>query len=401
MFYFIFVICIYFPRINAATTLGSDIASLYKTLFETQNYMKVVRPSIDQNSSTLVTIDLHVIGINGIDELSQKLATTAYLSVHWLDQYLTWTPVSYGNANYIKVPQDDVWKPDLTLKNGFTKLTELGSSVIYVDVQSNGNVSWYPFEVFESKCEIDITYFPFDRQACDLIFVAWSTKDRSIDVKLGGKGVVLQDYADDNAEWTIISTSASQLSSDSVPKVTFTLNLQRNAGFYVTNIIVPVILLGILNFFTFVLPADSGEKMGYSITVFLAFTVFLTIVSSELPKTSGSMLGYYLIFQLGMGIFVVCATAVELRLHHKKSPVPNIIRQMVKWHCKFKGVDVCKSGNCNGNRNVVESFDKERMSEEDINWIDVTSLLDFVLFWFSFALNLIVTTTIIAILVSK
>ena len=88
-------------------------------------------------------------------------------------------------------------------------------------------------------------------------------------------------------------------------RVVFTIILERNSGYYMTNVIVPVILLGTFNVFTFVLPADSGEKIGYTMTVFLSFAVFLTVVSSELPQTSGSILEYYLLFQLVMGTFIL------------------------------------------------------------------------------------------------
>jgi hypothetical protein len=95
--------------------------------------------------------------------------------------------------------------------------------------------------------------------------------------------------------------------------VTFTLILKRGSSYYVLNVIIPVILLGILNVLTFVLPADSGEKIGYTITVFLSFSVFLTIISSELPRTSGSILGYYLIFQLVMGTSMLYYTTCIYR----------------------------------------------------------------------------------------
>jgi hypothetical protein len=45
-------------------------------------------------------------------------------------------------------------------------------------------------------------------------------------------------------------------------------------------------LMCILNIFVFLLPADSGERVGYAITVLLAIAVFLTISSDSLPATS-------------------------------------------------------------------------------------------------------------------
>ncbi|VDI63771.1 Hypothetical predicted protein [Mytilus galloprovincialis] len=124
--------------------------------------------------------------------------------------------------------------------------------------------------------------------------------------------------------------------------------------------------------------------MGYCITVFLSFAVFLTIVSSELPKTSGSILGYYLMFQLGMGTFVVCFTTIELRLHHRKDDVPVTIIRMMKCRNVNK---ITKMENQNG------SF-----SEQGMAWSDVVSLLDVVLFWVSTALVIIATMAFLGLL---
>ena len=200
-------------------------------------------------------------------------------------------------------------------------MKELGDNFINARIYNTGEVTWLPFEVFETKCAIDIRYFPFDQQTCNLIFVVWTSNVFDVNVTQGSKGAILYNFQNDGV-WSIESTSAKTSTETAESMVTFTLILKRGSSYYVLNVIIPVILLGILNVLTFVLPADSGEKIGYTITVFLSFSVFLTIISSELPRTSGSILGYYLIFQLVMGTVVVLITAFELRFHHKKDPVP-------------------------------------------------------------------------------
>lgn len=221
------------------------------------------------------------------------------------------------------VSQSKVWKPDITLQNGFTRLKELGDSFITVLIESVGLVEWIPMEVMETKCDIDVTYFPFDKQTCDIKFVVWSNNIFQVNVTLGNKGIILDEL---DSNWKVISTRSSRDELSFESRVSFSLTLVTSSSYYVINIIIPVVLLGVLNVFTFVLPADSGEKMGYSVTVFLSFAVFLTVVSSELPKTSGSILGYYLIFQLSIGTLVVLVTALELRFHHKSEPAPEKLR---------------------------------------------------------------------------
>ena len=377
----IFVFITLFVKIEAQS--GDDVKHLITKLFTTNDYVKEVRPNRNQLQPMILDIDFFLVGIDEVDELKQRLITTAYLIIGWTDEYLNWTASDYGELYQLYVPQTDIWMPDITLKNGFSKLEKLGSSFIKARVMNTGQVTWVPFEVFESKCTIDIKYFPYDQQSCDIIFVVWSSSVADVVVTLWNNGIKL-DSMEANAEWSVVSTSARENVKSTESTVIFTLNLKRSSTYYLMNIIIPIILLSILNIFTFALPADSGEKMGYCITVFLSFAVFLTIVSSELPKTSGSILGYYLMFQLGMGTFVVCCTTIELRLHHRKDDVPVTIIRMMKCRNVNK---ITKMENQNG------SF-----SEQGMAWSDVVSLLDVVLFWVSTALVIIATMAFLGLL---
>ena len=43
-------------------------------------------------------------------------------------------------------------------------------AVLHVD----GRLRWEPGGIFKTMCHIDITYYPFDEQKCDLTFGAWA-----------------------------------------------------------------------------------------------------------------------------------------------------------------------------------------------------------------------------------
>ena len=61
-----------------------------------------------------------------------------------------------------------------------------------------------------------------------------------------------------------------------------------NPYFHILNSLVPMVLLAFLSAMVFKLPPDSGEKMGFSLTVLLAYAVYLTIISDDMPSTSTS-----------------------------------------------------------------------------------------------------------------
>ncbi|KAH3746523.1 hypothetical protein DPMN_180931 [Dreissena polymorpha] len=99
-------------------------------------------------------------------------------------------------------------------------------------------------------------------------------------------------------------------------EIVFEVKLKRKPGFYITNIIIPVILLSILNTFSFVLPITSGERASFSVTVFLSLAVFLTIVAATLPTNSYnvSLLSVFLILMTVSSTLIVDLCLVEARL---------------------------------------------------------------------------------------
>ena len=64
------------------------------------------------------------------------------------------------------------------------------------------------------------------------------------------------------------------------------LQFTRLRPFYVINLIVPALLLALCMLLAFLLPTECGERLGYSLTILLSYTVLLTIVADMMPTTS-------------------------------------------------------------------------------------------------------------------
>ena len=47
------------------------------------------------------------------------------------------------------------------------------SSEFRLQIASSGVVSWNPGIQLESSCQLDLTYFPFDNQTCEITFGSW------------------------------------------------------------------------------------------------------------------------------------------------------------------------------------------------------------------------------------
>jgi len=43
-------------------------------------------------------------------------------------------------------------------------------------INSDGQMQWSPGGRFVTSCQLDITFYPFDRQQCELDFVDWTVR---------------------------------------------------------------------------------------------------------------------------------------------------------------------------------------------------------------------------------
>lgn len=277
-----------------------------------------------------------------------------------------------------------MWKPDFVLKNGFTEFRELGGPFYYVVLAFDGTIIWKPYQVFESQCSIDVTYFPFDRQMCNIQFTLWSHYTYQVTLSSLSENVRMGNYKANKA-WEITSTSQHIDNSGSKSIITYTLNLKRKPGFYVENLVTPILFLGVLNILVFIIPADAGEKMSYCVTVALGFIVFLTIISSELPANSDSTpyLSKYLQIQIFMGGITLVISAIQLRLRHKyeKQEVNTLFKLLAKVAlCKIFKVKVsCEDKITQANEMNNKNQDAEKF-DDPISWNDVSSAIDFAMF---------------------
>lgn len=147
-------------------------------------------------------------------------------------------------------------------------------------------------------CEIDITYYPFDEQQCQLTFGAWSYHTAKMNLTTSGgdsdppdpSSFNLDSYKT-NGEWDIISTSASRAEfsyaccpNERFSNVAFAVLLRRRHLFYVMNVIAPSLMTSVLLLSIFF--CTPAQKVPIGVVVLLSFRIFLLNVAETIPKTS-------------------------------------------------------------------------------------------------------------------
>ncbi|XP_069118792.1 acetylcholine receptor subunit beta-type acr-2-like [Argopecten irradians] len=384
----VFLVFVFLLPVSVSAASYNDTRELHRFLFADNTYNKNIRPMDDQDETTIVDLHMRLLGITDIDEVQERLSTIAYLIINWQDSRLMWDKAMFNDVDNIQLPQTAIWKPHIALVNGFTKLDTLGSDFIRVLVDNNGLVGWFPYEVFETQCSVDIEYFPFDKQTCDIRFRVWSSGAN--EVRLHAFDIEMDEYKE-SGKWDFVKSSAiASFSEDFESVVTFSITIKRKSHHIMVTIVLPITMLSIMSVCTFLIPIESGEKMGYSITLYLAFAVFLTIVSGSLPASATmSLLSVYLVVLLSVGTTTIIITALQLRLHYRQDShqIPKCVKCLVRLcralQCRKS---TRKIQNCENTIDDLSTCSRHEMASpipdlQDMTWPDVTSAIDFLCFW--------------------
>lgn len=202
-----------------------------------------------------------------------------------------------------------------------------------VIVQNNGSIRWLPPAIYKSACKIEVKHFPFDQQNCTLKFRSWTYDHTEIDMVLKTSMASMDDFTP-SGEWDIVALPGRRTVNPLDPNyvdVTYDFIIKRKPLFYTINLIIPCVLITSLAILVFYLPSDCGEKMTLCISVLLALTVFLLLISKIVPPTSLDvpLIGKYLMFTMVLVTFSIVTSVCVLNVHHR-SPSTHTMPPWVK-----------------------------------------------------------------------
>ena len=97
--------------------------------------------------------------------------------------------------------------------------------------------------------------------------------------------------------------------------------------FFVLFSIVPCMIIGMLILVTFFIPRENGGRVGLCATILLSISVYLVVITDQLPEQSDTLplIGVYFIvvmFEIGLAL---TATVLVLMAHHATSEPPRFM----------------------------------------------------------------------------
>ncbi|KAH7684640.1 nicotinic acetylcholine receptor alpha subunit 63a, partial [Aphelenchoides avenae] len=282
----------------------------------------------------------------------------------WTDDKLKWDPAHYGGVDVLYVPSDMIWLPDIVLYNNADGNYQV-TIMTKAKISYNGTVDWSPPAIYKSMCQIDVEWFPFDAQTCEMKFGSWTYGGLEVDLKhkdehlqreeqklvpgvdgeyyetvwvvdegwdcwlllslhIAFVGIDLSDYYP-SVEWDILKVPAERhekrypCCDSPFIDLTYEINLRRKTLFYTVNLIIPCVGISFLTALVFYLPSDGGEKISLCISILISLTVFFLLLVEIIPSTSLviPLIGKYLLFTMVLVTLSVIVTVVTLNVHYR------------------------------------------------------------------------------------
>lgn len=319
------------------------------------NYSKQARPVILPSISVNATFGIELVQLIKVDDRNQFVTTKMWVRQKWTNMLLKWDPKKFDNLTTVQVEGHLVWSPDIVLYNNADD-SFTGGTIKYktrISLHSDGTHVWLAPATFTSTCDIDIRYFPFDKQECKMKFGSWTFDKAGISLSKDIRPLITSQYVN-SSEWDIVGTKniinsvKYKCCKEPFMDVTFTLILLRKPLYYVFNVITPCLVLVTTILFGFFLPPESGERISLTITILLAVAVFLQLVSDALPRNSDNIpvLAIFYMVVMAESAFSLVTTCVVLIIHYRSdekgtTPMPEWVKDLfLRKLAKYLGIRV-------------------------------------------------------------
>ena len=157
--------------------------------------------------------------------------------------------------------------------------------------------------------------------------------------------------------------------------------MQNKSQFYLWNFVVPLLLLGMIKIFAFLIAAEIWEEVSFTVTLFLAFGVFLNLLSSYLPENSDSVccISVYMELQLALGVFLVFIASMQVKISHRNHchDVSKSELRLIKLFSRDRSIDCSKKEKVCATNWTILSSDIDKLMKIIITAFELCMIIVF------------------------
>ena len=312
------------------------MTNLYERLLK--KYDTRVRPRKNLSHPIDVSGSFVLQGVFDLDTATQRLSILGYFLVMWKDELLVWNASLHGGIEEIKLLIDQIWVPPLRLSLTHEGKGKIGDPDDVAIIHSDGHAWLATDNTYNLLCDVDIRYYPFDKQNCAFYVYIATRGTAEIDIT-NFTAELSSEYFKQNTEWKILKLRSVRKDYLSLAFVYIYLELERRYAFILFTTVYPLVFLSALNVGVFLVPVDSGEKGSIAVTIFLSYGVFITTISDELPHNSLDIayILIYIFLLLLLSVLAVVYSYVESYLYSRyanKRVYIRVLKKLLNKHTK-------------------------------------------------------------------
>jgi hypothetical protein len=290
-------------------------SKLLRDLFT--NYDPGARPVTDATEPIQVNIGMALVTVLKVDIVRGIARLNLWLRASWYDPRLDWKSEDYGGVWQTSANMRDMWVPDFLIYNHVDKFkTHVRHDESKLYLYSDGwGVYWSRPAVINVLVTFDVSHFPFDTQTIELETGSWSFSGLLQNLSVMSYTIANDDGSTErvtngnldfsvfrpSAEYSVEAMPAKRTlkyyaccPSEPWPIVTFRAVLTRNYQHYMSNSVMPVMIVTGISFTAFILPHASSERIGLGVTCILVISAIMYVTSGMIPiSDTPTVLGTY------------------------------------------------------------------------------------------------------------
>ena len=392
-------------------TQSYENATFLKSLL-LSTYDADVIPVNNQSEVLNVAVTLMLYSQPKIDTIRGSISTAFVLYSYWTDERISWTPAQHNGIETLNIKSSSVWSPAISIAQSMT-FKPVSGSWIRIKYNYTGLADYTPGDVYETSCKFNMKYWPFDKHACYLTFYMLDYTLDKMKITVSGIPVMTQYYIQ-NGEWFLNTDSIQyRIGRANPPSLTYRLLYERHPTFYLITIVIPMTGIAALNCLIFVLPKD--ERTDFSVTIMLSLSVFLTVVTDELPKYANPVpimcvyILYTVMFSMILAVTVILNNLLYQRENNTNISLPYKVIVKISRFGRSKiqnKEDDTKSSQSKEAQIHLQEMEEEKNNDtsdiatdetDNLTWQEVSNAIDRVMFFMSILLITIPSVVVVII----
>ena len=287
---------------------------------------------------TKVSVAVYVINIESVSGADQSYRANLAMGAYWKDPRLACKPGQ--DPDLIRTFNlDQIWHPALYILNQ-RRVFRQSKDLITVDCKGNAEYSQIFYGDFITLS--DIKDFPFDKRPLniDILSTDYTPEEveLTVDENFTGRGETFS-----IADWYIDefpTTKAneyilrSQFGERLLPQLVYSFHADRNTGYYVWKVILPMFLIVFMSWTVFWIPPDQiGPKIGLSVTSMLTLIAYRFALSNITPRVD--YLTRFDKFAFASTLLIFLALVVTVATGSLSAKDNDELAQRIDWYSRF------------------------------------------------------------------